>query len=672
MLKKKGKKSAQLRKRNNKNFIFNNATLKTKLIVSFILLGVIPSIIIASFVFSVSRNTIEDKVSEMTHEIGFHLANNINTMINEIVQTTLIPFGNSELLDNLVGSEQNLTEYDIFQKNRNATDGLTAITNTNRNLENIQFVRNDGVRYGPQNIYLNVQEFINSDIKKQAYELNGTLLWSHGFQNDHENIYLFKSARDYSGRDRGVFIYTISSDIFNDVVGSDVTLERTIYIVDEENQVIASNNYEEVGNRYTGHLNTNNNSSELISHNELSNGWQVVISTQKSYLMKEINSVVYLIYLIVFICIVISILVGIKITYSITKPLSKMVALMSKAEHGDLTVQTDYLRNNEIGRLGQSFNNMLANIKNIIQENKKVAESAVENADHLKKISNESSEAAEQIATAIEEVAKGSVEQVDYAEKTNQEMKGLSQEILDVTNNVENVTIATAKTKDLSSNSISNMNELTTLNKDVQEKIYEIEQTIVKLGKDVTGIQGIIKIIKDISEQTNLLSLNASIEAARAGESGRGFAVVANEVRKLAEQSKESTMNIEKIINQILHQTECSVDLVRSSTTLFDIQTNSINKTRDSFEHILNDTNVIINDVSRIGNSIAKINVSKEKVEEAIVEMVSVAELSSSTTEEVTATTEEQFAAAEELGHLSERLSNTILELERMINKFKI
>ncbi|WP_417891438.1 methyl-accepting chemotaxis protein [Bacillus alkalicola] len=315
---------------------------------------------------------------------------------------------------------------------------------------------------------------------------------------------------------------------------------------------------------------------------------------------------------------------------------------------------------------------MLRNIKQIIEGNKKASEQAVQSAEDLKRISLDSTYTAEQIATAIEEVAKGAVEQVDYAEKTNKVMHGLSEEITVVSSNVSHVSEAMSNTRELSSSSIQHVTDLTTKNEDVGEKLKLVDQTILRLNQEVAEIKGIVKMIKDISDQTNLLSLNASIEAARAGEAGRGFSVVAGEVRKLAEESKGATLKIENVINNILGQTETSVGLVKESLNVFDEQTEVIHTTSSSFKNIAETTGSMIDEMSMVEASIEKMNKAKDQVENAISEMVMLAEQSSSTTEEITATTEEQAASAEQLDHLSESLVGSMRELEAMINKFKV
>lgn len=648
----------------------NSVSLKTKLILSFVFCSILPSVVIASFVFSVSKNAIEVKVSDLTEEVSVHLTHNINNIIEETEKIMFIPFSNPNLLNDFSNSD--LSDAELFQKKQAAADYFSSIIFANSNINNFFLVKEDGNIFGRNTTSFQYDDFVNLGWKEKLSELNGEPLWVSGFNNNLDEIYLFQTVKNNFNREIGMMVLTINRDLFNTVFKLSENSGQGIFIIDNKNRVVASNLNEHLGSQYAfgeDHLEDND---QLVLRNESSNGWEVIITTERSLLMKEINNVIKYVYMIVIIFVILSILSGIIITLTITKPINNIVSLMKKAEQGNLNVSSTYVQKNEIGQLGLSFNKMLENIKGIIEESKRVSTYAVGSAQDLKRISSETMHTSQQIAAAVEEVAKGAAEQVDFADRTNKEMQELSYQIGEVENVMVNVISATNKTKQLGSQSITNIKELTDKNKEMGNNIALVDVTITKLDKEITEITDIIKLIDNISEQTNLLSLNASIEAARAGEAGKGFAVVAQEVRKLSDQSKISTKKITKVIEKILLQTEHLVKLVEESMILFDEQTKSLNKTKGSFEDIISDTSTVISGISVMENSIKRINDVKEQVENSISEMVVVAEISSSTTEEVTATTEEQASAANELGRFSESLGETILELEKKINVFKI
>ncbi|MBP3949850.1 methyl-accepting chemotaxis protein [Bacillus sp. YZJH907-2] len=644
-------------------------TLKSKLIIFFILFSLIPSVIVGNLVYLISKETIFDKTTAMTEEIAGQVTYGVNKVLQEVENVSMLPFSNQGLIDILTRDYSEVEEYELLMAQKEAAKYLNGLTLSYSNVTNFFFVKNDGTIFGNKNSEFSVDEFIANDFTTLSEEANTEKVLS-GYQDHFGHMYVFRKLSSQSGENVGFFFLSMEDTAFNEIFDQfDEDSGQNIYITNTSGQVISSNIQEVVGTSYSA-INTGN-TIETIT--EGASDLNVSITTPESFLMKEMDNLIYFVYLVIAIFVILSIIIGYFITKSITKPLNMIVQQMKVAESGNLNVHSDYLYRNEIGQLGQSFNKMVNNFKIIIMENKKVSKYAVENAQNLNKISSESSQTAEQVAVAIEELAKGAVEQVNFSDHTNQEMSHLSIEIDEVTKYVQNVSGATVKTQELSRHSLESMNELTGKNQEVGENIKSVDQTIVRLSQDVAEIRHIIELIRNISDQTNLLSLNASIEAARAGgSSGQGFAVVAAEIRKLAEKSKQSTIQIEKVIANILNVTDESVELVNESIVLFDQQSSAINTTRESFVKIIDDTDGIITNIHDIESSIGKINATKNRVEEAIEEMVKVAEISSSTTEEVTATTEEQAAAAIELGQLSKNLAETIQSLENQINKFKL
>lgn len=672
------KKGFSFFKRNNKNSAKKirikdkqskkKMKLKSKLIISFILCSVIPSIIVASFVFLASRNAIEDKVTDLTEEVSVQLTHNINTMIDQTERLMYIPVGNQRFMSNI--RRDDLTDNEKAALARSASDEFSSMIHLNTHIDNFFFVNNEGEIYG-RNISsgFSFESFMEENILEQLEEKE--YLWISNFSNDLDHIYIFQGVKNNFNRTVGAFVITVDRSFFNETFdllgGAD---QKEVYIIDDLNRIVVSNLEQIAGNEWTEDTSLVETDEFLYSINETTNDWNVIIKTNRDYLMSEINQVVNYVYVVVAIFIILSIIAGLIITLSVTKPINKIVLLMKKAEQGDLTVRSSYTYNNEIGELGLSFNTMLQKINDILKESKNVSNFASSSADKLKVFSNESADITGQIALAIDEIASGSTEQVNHAEKSNTEMQELSNQIKEVEGNVINVSNATNKTKELSGQSINNIKLLTDKNEEMGSNISQVDESIIRLSKDILEIKEIMKLIKGISDQTSLLSLNASIEAARAGEAGKGFAVVAQEVRKLSEESSDSTMKIESVIDKILNQTDLSVNLVKKSMNLYGEQTDSIKKTKSSFEQIIVDTSSIIDEVVSIESAIKKITDAKDKVESSIGEMVEVSEVASSNTEEVTATTQEQAKAAETLGSLAEDLVKIISDLENKINSF--
>ncbi|WP_226670408.1 methyl-accepting chemotaxis protein [Metabacillus litoralis] len=641
-------------------------TLKSRMIIFLLIFTIIPSVIIGNVVYFVSKNTIENKVSSMNDEIGAQVTQNVNHKLAEIDNLSLIPFSNMDLIKQLENDE-GLTQYEVFNKQRTAAEYFSSISFTNEHTKSLFFVNRENKIFGESSYVksLDIESFITDVIAQKGDKIARSAEWITGYKGNNELIYLYRDIDKV-----GTLILVADTALFNQVFKSGKDNSgREISIINQDGTIISSNKEKLIGTKYEE---GKDNQDHLVSMKESDNGWNVAVSTSKSYLFKEIQNVIYLVYIIILAFVVLALFASIFLAKSMIKPIYELVGIMKHAEQGDLTHRADYLYKNEVGQLGTSFNTMLENIKTMIEENKRVSAYAVNRANDLKRIASESASASEQIASAIEDVAKGAVSQVDYSERTNREMKELSTEINEVSNNMNKVSEITETTKKVSSQSIETIKELTEKNKEMGTNIGQVDTTMDALNKEISQIKEIVEMIKNVSEETNLLSLNASIEAARAGAAGRGFAVVADEIRKLADQTKTSSMRIETVIASILNQTKKSVELAKTTITLFKEQTNSIHNTQEAFENILEGTNSIIEEINYVETSISKINLNKDKVESAISEMVDVAEDSSATTEEVTATTEEQSAAADELGNLASTLSSTVSELEQTINKFKV
>ncbi|MCU4173509.1 Cache 3/Cache 2 fusion domain-containing protein [Carboxylicivirga sp. N1Y90] len=251
-----------------------------------------------------------------------------------------------------------------------------------------------------------------------------------------------------------------------------------------------------------------------------------------SYLKSEYNRGIYekLVVLIIVLLLSVGIFViAIRlITNSITKPLNRSVELAHKVAQGDLSSSIHLDQEDEVGRLAQSLENMITKLKQVVAEISQGSENIVSASDQVKSTSMQLSEGATQQAASVEEVSSTMEEMVSNIEQN--------------AHNAQNTEQKSNK---------------------VHEDIQIVNEKITKLVAFTNDISQKINIINEIANQTNILSLNAAVEAARAGAEGKGFAVVANEVKKLAELSKNAA-------NEIVNLTQLGLEMaeVSSSTML--------------------------------------------------------------------------------------------------------
>ena len=200
----------------------------------------------------------------------------------------------------------------------------------------------------------------------------------------------------------------------------------------------------------------------------------------------------------------------------------------------------------------------------------------------------------------------------------------------------------------------------------------EVDTIIQDMNESTKQIDTISETLVGITEQTNLLSLNASIESARAGEAGKGFSVVAVEISKLAEQSKHSTEEIKEIIASIQTKSVAALTAIKSTEIVVNEQDLAVVETKKLFSQILKSIEIMITKVDEVKISIIDINEKKQSTVSEIENISSISEQTASSTQQVTASTEEITAAMEEFTKHSSELQILAVELDIEINKFKI
>lgn len=357
---------------------------------------------------------------------------------------------------------------------------------------------------------------------------------------------------------------------------------------------------------------------------------------------------------------------------SIIKFIEQLKKLMEQAESGDLTIKGKVYKKDELGQVTERFNKFIDSIRNLILEAKLTSETVASLSNEVKKNSDEITKTAEEVASSIESLAENSSKQVELAENSSSSVKGVVSGVNSITENTMHINELASRAMETVINGISSlkhqsdrMNGTKNTSQIVTDIIFDLSTKSKEIGK-------VIEFINGITEQINMLALNASIEAARAGEAGRGFTVVANEVKNLAELSKDSTQKINNLISAVQSDIEKAVSEVNNTNISIDEQVNSLKLTDQSFNLIQKAVFEVTNKIKDVTAETEIINENAISVEKSIKNIVNIIEYNSSGTEEVASATQEYTACIQEVASSMSKLSEQSDNLQKVINKFTV
>ena len=287
---------------------------------------------------------------------------------------------------------------------------------------------------------------------------------------------------------------------------------------------------------------------------------------------------------VVLIACVVAVLIGIIISTGIQKNMKRISGRLEEVSEGNLTTKVSVKGHDEFNNLAVVANHMINNNKKLVQKVSGATDTLESSAQEVRQASNVMKDYSVNIIQAIDEINDGITKQSEHAEECVRKTDTLSEEIQNVSSIAGQVEGLVSEAENMINHGmqmVQTLGERATKTTDVTIKV---ETSIEELKKESEIINEFVETITDISEQTNLLSLNASIEAARAGEAGRGFAVVAEEIRKLADHSAEAAGEIQNNVTHITDQTVNSVENAKQARDMVALQTEAVQEVVGVFD----------------------------------------------------------------------------------------
>lgn len=401
-------------------------------------------------------------------------------------------------------------------------------------------------------------------------------------------------------------------------------------------------------------------------------GMMICALIPRSNLMGQANAIRTITIIMVILAAAAAMLTGGFISIGISREVKSMTMGISRVAEGDLSDSFVTKRQDEFGILSSSLNKMLESMRTLMRDMRMFGVKVREMAADVSGRTEDIDDSIKNTSRAMDEVAKGVQTQAEETEKSNEKMIIFSDNI----NAVSNQTSRMGQTADQAieavgqgKNIVQELNEKSdstvTLTRMLVDNINEVE-------KNSEEIKGFVEVINSIAEQTNLLSLNASIEAARAGEAGRGFAVVAEEIRKLADQSKESGNRIQDIVSGIGNTTQKTTDSAKKAEIMVLEQAKALQQTVEVFGRIQECVSELVDGIRMTLERLDQVTDEKDHVQDSIQNISAVSQEVAASTQEVTATLSGQTEVIGQLAVKAEELSREAEALDKSIAKFKL
>ena len=357
---------------------------------------------------------------------------------------------------------------------------------------------------------------------------------------------------------------------------------------------------------------------------------------------------------------------------SFNREIKKLQNATHRVAGGDFSEKIKVTRSDEFGVLETNFNGMMDDVSGLIHAVEDKSNHILEVAGGISEVAGNTKTTIEQVTQAIDSVAQGAVKQAESTQEANTEVEHLKNSLDETKEYVSGMNGMTEKANEVSTEGIESVKDLIEKSGKTAEKSKVSLEVMNEMVESIDKIFYISDTIADITSQTNLLSLNASIEAARAGEMGKGFAVVADEIRKLADESKESTDEIKKIITEITEKSKLVESTMQENEVLQTEQQEAINRTEEIFGEIMKQIEMLGSGMERINALNDTMSANKDLVVDKMGTIASVSEQSAAATEEVNASTEQVNVTMEEISEHTETLQAIAKDLMETINRFRL
>ncbi|USB34319.1 methyl-accepting chemotaxis protein [Paenibacillus sp. YPG26] len=645
--------------------------------------------------YQMAKSTIENTAKNANQQTIIQTSEKLDIILKQYENDIQRVYMETEVQTNLVNIGKKATsEYDRFTLYNTISKRFKDWIFTTEGVQGMYLIPIDGsfrgISAGP------VDQELLEDFKKKypgkEFSDRGITKWVRVDKNVATNtepvFRLIKTMTTIGGGSKSYYLVAdIRTQVLNDQLKK-ISLgdDSKVQLLSPDGNIVASSIQEENNKKteYTVINGEKNNSGSLFTENskdqsvlaayntQVTSGWKVVGILPTANLVKDAKGILLTTFISAVVVALIAILIGIWMVRMIARPLGNMKNLMREGATGNLSVRVTHKSRDEIGQLAASFNLMMEHITELVKQTNASAQEVLDTANDLSKASDKTAMSAREIAIATEEIANGAGSLATEAERGNALSEDISNQmyiVIEANQSMQESARAVEKSSHMGTEFLNNLMSKTNSTAEITQSL---SQKVDSLKNSTSSVLKVLEVMQNITKQTNILSLNATIEAARAGAAGRGFMVVADEIRQLAEQSRQSITMVAEITDQIQDEMNQTVTALAAANPLFADQISSVKETNEIFVSVQQQMESFLDKLGSVTESIDGLNQSQTVLSDAMANVSAVAEESSATSEEVASLSNEQQSVGQQLVQLSDKLSNVSNGLKESLSKFRV
>ncbi|RKN85390.1 methyl-accepting chemotaxis protein [Paenibacillus ginsengarvi] len=653
-------------------------------------------LIIGILSYQISKSIIKNKVADASQQTITQATDKVDFLLESMENITIQIMSDDAVADNMSKyKDKTLTQFDKLQTGQLVSSRLKSYVLANSKIGDINILPLNAEVTDTYRTTTPKDDVYKSDWFTKIKEADGKAVWlptkKAGYVSTPNSFAVGRVLRNIkSSSVEGILIMELKTNALREALGVvSIGQGSSIAIIGKDNNVVYSETSEELETPYIVDVAANiaktgidSDNFEAVKDKEeiltvydpiQKSDWLLVGTIPVGELVKDASTIFTLTIIMVLVAIVLAILVGLLVIRMIAHPLVSLRNLMMEGARGNLTVRVkDNGRQDEIGQLSASFNEMMEQITSLVSQTNLSAQEVLNTASELSDASRKTSISAKEIAVATEEIASGASSLAVEAERGSDLTGTINVKVGHVVEANAMMETAAAEVQTASRKGADYMSELITKTGTTEEMIRSMADKVEKLQESTSSIRKILDMLDNITKQTNILSLNATIEAARAGAAGKGFMVVADEIRKLADQSRQSIDVVAQITAKIQTEMKETVGVLSEAYPIFQEQITSVKNADDIFKQVQAQMDGFAGKLQEVTGSVEQLQESQHVLSEAMTNVSAVAEQSSATSQEVASLSSEQLSISDGLVKLSEKLEQLSNSLKESLSKFSI